>query len=294
MASSGLINPVTGRKYVKSWMIDELIESALDFYSWSEEVLGKKYFHRVEIIRSLHNQEALKAWKKRLGDPEYSAYISEKRNELLDRKERPYGIVTGAFRLDAPAWLLDCRMHLRQLGVYEELAEPYVGNEQGNQIVIWATGSIDNSISEGLIPNKGEALVVRISDWEFTSIVKEDVFFIPLREEHHYWVGSYYDRWPSDHSPSAEGKKQLMEAIEFVYKGSFVIKKHLSGTRPTVDDRRPLVGPWPGRNKHYIFNGMGTKGTSLAPFWARHLMSHIVSGTPLIELVNPSRYKSQP
>src|SRR5687768_1573757 len=79
IASSGLITPVTGRKYVKSWMIDEFIASSLDFYGWTEELLGKKYFHPVDIVRFLSHPEALLAWESRKGDPDYVNYISDKR-----------------------------------------------------------------------------------------------------------------------------------------------------------------------------------------------------------------------
>jgi hypothetical protein len=57
--SSGLITPVTGRRYVKSWMIDELMASAIDFYGYTEQLLGREYFKPVEILRFLNNDEIL-------------------------------------------------------------------------------------------------------------------------------------------------------------------------------------------------------------------------------------------
>jgi len=51
-----------------------------------------------------------------------------------------------------------------------------------------------------------------------------------------------------------------------------------------------LIGPYPGRPGHYIFNGVGTKGTSLAPFWSDALLTHILDGAPLSKEVSPSRY----
>src|SRR4030095_14969439 len=58
MASSGLINPVTGRRYVKAWMIDELIKKAIEFYTWTENLFGSTYFFPVDIVRFLSNEEA--------------------------------------------------------------------------------------------------------------------------------------------------------------------------------------------------------------------------------------------
>lgn len=293
MASSGLITPVTGRKYVKSWMIDEFIDAALDFYRWTEEVLGRQYFFNVDIIRFLSHPEALVAWKKRSSDPDYARYISTKRLEELDRMERPYGILTGSYRLDTPVWLKDVRAYLWGKNLFEERTVSFSESHPEFDSTIYATGAVGPVFSSGLVPNKGEALIVKMPEWNFPWIVKEEVFFVPLKEKDMFWVGSYYQRWPADSNPSIDGEQTLMNAIKEIYDGSFVVIEHLSGIRPTVDDRRPLIGPYPGHEGKYLFNGMGTKGTSLAPYWAEQLVSHLELGMPLDRLVNPNRYKSQ-
>lgn len=293
MASSGLITPVTGRKYVKSWMIDEFIASSLDFYKWTESFLGHTYFFPVEIVRFLSNSEALAAWEKRKNDPEYANYISDKRFEELDLLERPYGILTGGYRLDTPGWLTAVRNFLAEKDLFEEGIVTHDQIFPGYDGIIYATGAVGPSVSSGLIPNKGEALMVKMPEWRMPGIIKEEVFFIPLQEENMLWVGSHYQPWPQDSNPSKEGRHVLMQAIEHVYAGSFTVTEHLSGIRPTIDDRRPLIGPYPGHEGKYLFNGMGTKGTSLAPYWADHLVSHLVDNTPILKIVNPWRYSGQ-
>ncbi len=292
MASSGLITPITGRRYVKAWMIDELIEKTLEFYSWTEIWLGSSYFFPVDIVRFLSNHEALAAWKKRSEDPSYSAYISNKRFEDLDKLQRPYGILTGGYRLDSPGWLNAVRTFLLEKGLLKINFEPITDAIVETESTIYATGAVGKSFSTGIIPNKGEALIVKIPGWKLPGIVKEKVYFIPLKEKDMYWVGSYYLPWPEDANPTNEGKELLLEAISEVYPGEIELIDHLSGVRPTVDDRRPLVGPYPEHLGKYLFNGMGTKGTSLAPYWADQLVSHLVDGTPLLSIVNPSRYSA--
>lgn len=293
IASSGLITPVTGRKYVKSWMIDEFIDEALQFYNWTERLLGKRYFFPVEIIRFLSNPVALESWLKRKEDPEYIRYISNKQYEILDRLEKPYGIVTGGFKLEASQWLTDVRAFLKSKNL---LVEKRIDDQHTNEVfskIIFATGAVGTFVSNGLIPNKGEAIIVRMPDYKFPGIIKEDVYFIPLKEKDTYWVGSYYQPWPESPATSKAGKSLIIKAIENVYKGSFTIINHVSGIRPTVADRRPLIGPYPDSTSKYMFNGMGTKGTSLAPYWAKHLISHFVDGTDLMRIVHPSRYEDQ-
>jgi glycine/D-amino acid oxidase-like deaminating enzyme len=292
IASSGLITPVTGRKYVKSWMIDELLESALDFYRWSEHLLGEKFFSPVEIVRFLAHPEALSAWQKRSTDPEYNNFISAKRFEEIDRLNRPYGILTGGYRLDTTLWLDRVKNFFMTTGQFEELDQPYSASGEP-ETVIYATGALTYNDSPGLIPNKGEALVVRMPEWQFPAILKEELFVVPLRQDDLYWVGSYYEPWPEDGRPSPMGRAIIVEALEKIYKGSFSIISHLSGIRPTVKDRRPLVGSWPGHPGKYMFNGMGTKGTSLAPYWAAHLLNHLTEGAKVDKLVDPARFITQ-
>lgn len=293
MASSGLITPVTGRKYVKSWMIDDLLSAAIDFYDWTASLFSDHFFYPVEIIRFLSNPEALKAWEKRLDDPAYKDFISQKRYEELDFAERPYGVLTGGYRLDTPAWLAAARSFLKTRNMLIE--REYTPHENsGDDIVIYATGATGHLKSTGIIPNKGEALLARIPGWKYPAIVKEQVFFIPLAHDDLFWIGSYYEPWPGEPGASLAGKKLLMQALEEVFQSSFTIIDHLAGVRPTVTDRRPIVGLLKHHPANqFIFNGMGTKGTSLAPYWANHLVDHLLFSAPLSKAVSPARFENQ-
>jgi len=294
MASSGLINPITGRRYVKAWMIDDLIEKSIDFYTWTENLLSGTYFFPVDIVRFLSNDEARDAWKKRIDDPEYVTYISKKRFSELDQLKTPYGIVTGGYRLDTPSWLTAARNFLLDKKLLRLQFEPIIEDVVETGQIIFATGAATNVYSNGIIPNKGEVLIVKLPGWKLPGIVKEKVYFIPLKEKEMFWVGSYYQPWPGDPNPSEEGRTNLIEAISEFYTGEIEVIEHLSGVRPTVDDRRPLIGSIPGYPNKFLFNGMGTKGTSLAPYWSEQLLSHIFDTKPLPSIVNPARYSVIP
>jgi glycine oxidase len=293
-ASSGLIAPITGRRYVKAWMVDELVTKALDFYRWTEGVLDDSFFFPVEIVRYLSHPEAKLAWEKRLKDPEYADYISNKKYAILDELNRPYGILTGGYRLDTPGWIGAVRSFLQTKGMYNLLEKPFNLDGAKEGIKIFATGAVDFTFAFRIVPNKGEALLVYMPDWHISSVIKEEVFIVPLAKDGFYWIGSYYDPLPESPGKTEEGKKRLLEAIRKVYSGRLEVLNHYAGIRPTVNDRRPFIGLLPGESMHYIFNGMGTKGTSLTPYWADQLLSHITSGIPLPDEVSPMRYIPEP
>ena len=61
----------------------------------------------------------------------------------------------------------------------------------------------------------------------------------------------------------------------------FTVMEHLAGIRPANQERRPFVGLHPSYPSIGICNGMGTKGCSLAPYFANQLIEHCETGTPI-------------
>ncbi len=69
----------------------------------------------------------------------------------------------------------------------------------------------------------------------------------------------------------------------------FEIIGHVAGVRPAVKDRRPYIGASKKHSNLFIFNGLGTKGALLAPYWAEHLAEHLMLGKPLDAAVDTRR-----
>ena len=69
------MNPITGRRYVKSWMFDDLLKEAEQFYSNLETLLDCKVFHRIPIVRSLFNHQEEQDWWIRRQDQDYTPYM---------------------------------------------------------------------------------------------------------------------------------------------------------------------------------------------------------------------------
>ncbi len=65
---------------------------------------------------------------------------------------------------------------------------------------------------------------------------------------------------------------------------------HQAGLRPTVPDRRPLVGTHPTYQNLSVINGMGSRGVVMAPSAAKALVSHLIDNEPLPEEIDIKRY----
>ena len=75
-------------------------------------------------------------------------------------------------------------------------------------------------------------------------------------------------------SPSTSALKEVISC-------DFEVIDHLAGVRPTVKDRRPLLGKHNLHNHLYILNGLGTRGVLFAPYLSDKLYQYIENGIPL-------------
>jgi glycine/D-amino acid oxidase-like deaminating enzyme len=137
---------------------------------------------------------------------------------------------------------------------------------------------------------KGELLIIRARDLKLKEIVKSAVFLIPLGNDL-YKVGATYNREDKTNLPTEEAKEELVSELNKLITSSFEIVQHNAGIRPTVRDRRPLLGSHPNYKNMHILNGLGTRGVMLAPAMAADLFNCIENDTPLDATINIKRFK---
>ena len=65
---------------------------------------------------------------------------------------------------------------------------------------------------------------------------------------------------------------------------------HKASVRPANIERRPFVGFHPTYKNIGILNGMGTKGCSLAPFFAKQLTGHLINEDQILPEADINRF----
>ena len=106
-----------------------------------------------------------------------------------------------------------------------------------------------------------------------------------------YWIGSNYLWEFMDDQPTEQFRKQTELLLKTWLKIPFKIIDHKASVRPANIERRPFVGLHPQFPSIGILNGMGAKGTSLAPFFAYELVQHMVHGLPITDEANVGRFR---
>jgi len=305
-AAAGLINPVTGRRMVKTWMIDELLSFAEEAYAAIGGELQINCLKPARVIDFFPTAQMRLAFLKRLEeDPQYLELPSDEQAwNAQFRYDLGYGMVTHCYLADLPALLPAYRHRLLQQNALRPVAfNPAALTVEADQVryeditarhIIFCDGieSFHSPFFSRLpfAPNKGEALILDIPDWPqepatsaptlTTNIFKKGMTLAPWKDGL-FWVGSSYE-WSFTNPDPTETFRQRTEAfLRDWLKPSFRILHHIASIRPATLERRPFVGFHPLHPTVGILNGMGTKGCSLAPYFAHQLVEHMVNGKPI-------------
>ena len=138
---------------------------------------------------------------------------------------------------------------------------------------------------------KGELLIIKASNLDLDVILKSSIFVVPLGNDL-YKVGATYNWVDKTNYPTEVAKNELVENLKELITCDFEITEHRAGVRPTVKDRRPLVGTHYKYKNVHLLNGLGTRGVMLAPAMARDLYDHIENNIPLDIMIDIKRIKN--
>jgi glycine/D-amino acid oxidase-like deaminating enzyme len=128
--------------------------------------------------------------------------------------------------------------------------------------------------------NKGEMLLMEIEDLSPVHIYKKGLMLAPV-SENLWWLGSNYEWDYENDLPGKSFRESSENTLKNWLKIPYRIVEHKASLRPATIERRPFVGIHPHHPAIGILNGMGTKGCSLSPWFARQFCNNLINGTPI-------------
>ncbi|MBL6444932.1 FAD-binding oxidoreductase [Fulvivirga sp. 29W222] len=305
--AGGLYNPVTGRKMVKTWKADLLFPYLINFYKEMEQLCSSRFLVDIPIYRPFISMEEQNEWMGKSSTIEYAPYIKKVHcKSLYSFANDPFGgieLLQSGY-LDIPIFLESFRDYLssnEQLDdsqfesdslIVEKSFVRYKGTKARR--IIFCDGL--NSVKQGhfqwlpFSPVKGEVLRIK-SDFKLNNILNRGVFVVPL-ENGLFRVGSNYDNHDLTSVPTEKARAEITGRLSDLANISYDIVEQVAGIRPATRDRRPFLGLHPDYETIGVFNGLGTKGVSLAPYFSNHLMRFLEYGEELSSEVNINRYFS--
>jgi glycine oxidase len=305
--AAGLVNPIAGKRLARSWRVDELLPAAKEFYRSQEAQFGRQFFHEVPIVKLFSAIEEQNSWLARSADPAYAPYLQLHSADLPPAVAQQFGsiTITGGGWLDLPLFLSSARKQFGASGILRtetfditalDLTSGHpVYRLEAFEKVIFCEGHriTQNPFFNWLpvAPTKGEILDVTVPDLALNQVLTRGAYLVPIGEEL-FRVGATYNWREPNENPTEAGKAELMEKLESMLNLPVSVTDHKAGIRPAVRDRRPLIGWHPEHSQLGLFNGMGSKGVLLAPFFAQQLVNSISGNKTLDAEVDLIRYHS--
>ena len=307
--ASGIINPITGRKLVKSWQVDTLLPFAKQAYQELEKKLNQQFWYDKKIVWHIQDNALLNDFMGRsatLGYEKYIGKIGRKTDLKGFTNSLAYAEIEQAAQVNTSKLIACYRKFLQKNDLlisekmnYEELhlqENSVVWRDVKAKKVIFCEGykMLENPFFNylPLTPVKGEMLVIEAEHLELhEKMSKKKRFVVPWQKENQYWLGSSYIRKYKNELPTENERNMLTEDLKNMINVPYKILSHRAAIRPTNLHRKPFLGLHPKYKQLGIFNGLGTKGVSLSPFYAEHLVGFLENQKTLQNEVNIDRYK---
>ena len=301
--AAGMWNPISFRKVIPVWRDEACMQALNEAYPRYEKWLGAKFFFPMPIARVFPNEEYARLWKKKMDEGE--KWISLPDEAFEDPIIAPFGhgMVNEAGYVDMPVLLSAVRKELegQKVLLEEEYDEELLLLKEGKyhykdvqaKRVVLATGLAANELkvmSElPLNSNKGEVLEVVIEDYREDLVLNNGKWLQP-RGNGVYKLGATYDWQDTTLDLLPESKEMLLKRVRKMLSIPMEVTSHIAGQRPTVRDRRPLLGKLDD-HELYAFNGLGTRGVLIAPLLAKELFSYMEGNSDLHREANLQRFR---
>lgn len=306
VVAAGLYNPVILKRFSEVWKAKEQLEIALPIYAKIEKDLNIKIDYKLRIFRRFASIEEQNKWFTASDKPSLEDYLSTdlvKNNNTKIDAPFGFGEVLHAGRLDTETLIANYREFLRGNKQLQDVRFHYDAIQFYDDSIRyknWITSQIVFAEGFGLKQNphfkdipltgsKGEILTIKAPDLKINYAIKSSVFVIPLGNNL-YNIGSTYSHDDKSNVPTQAAKEELLVKLHTFIKCDFEVINHVAGVRPTVKDRRPLVGRHLKYQNLYLLNGLGTRGVMIAPYAAHKLFQLIENNQPLDNDIDINRF----
>ncbi|SEM67494.1 Glycine/D-amino acid oxidase [Chryseobacterium taichungense] len=304
--SAGIINPVVLKKFTTFWKAQEQIDFLKRTLNEIESYTGQNYLINAPIHRIFHDEKEKELWLKKSENDELKFFLDKNFDHLKVVKNDFYtGKVNQSARLDVNGFFVGLFGFLENQGCI--IKEKFKYSDLNSSLNTYKDFSYKNILfCEGMgvrqnpffldIPvnaNKGHHIKVNLSQPIPQNItIKKKHFLFPLNEKI-YFYGGTYDRDHLHHGIDDSAVEQLKKGLSEFYPYDFSIIEANFGLRPTVKDRRPIIGKHSKFQNMYVFNGLGARGILNGCYFSKSLFDHIEKNIPLPEEVSLERFASK-
>ena len=309
LIAGGLYNPVILKRFTGLANAQEQLDEMKSFYSNLPSELEGVFDFPMPVLRKFFSIEEQNNWFAASDKSTMAPFLSTK---LISKKysgiDSPFGygevMKTGFVDtkllvnnyhsfLDKKNWIRNESFNYSALEIKESSV---LYNDLESRNIVFCEGfGINKNPYFNHLPldgTKGELFIIRAENLNLDLIVNTSVFILPLGENL-YKVGATYNWQDKTDLPTDEGKLELVDRINEILNCEYEIISHYAGIRPTVKDRKPLLGVHLNHSNMFVLNGLGTRGVMQGPALAKELFQFIEHKVPIRTEYNIERIKKK-
>jgi glycine/D-amino acid oxidase-like deaminating enzyme len=304
--AGGIYNPVVLKRFTLVWDAEKQLQLLTPFYASIAQRIGVQVDFKLPMLRKLSSTEEQNNWFVAADKPGLTPFLSTSlRSSQFNGIHSPFhfGEVLHTGYVDVPLLLDQYQSYLRSKSLF--IHEPFVHADVQffeDYVLYHGVQSKNIVFAEGFAMHanpwfnhlpldgvKGELIIIKAPDLQLDQMVNSSVFILPLGEGI-YKVGATYNWDDKSNSPTQDGLEELISKLKEVISCEFELLHHYAGIRPTVKDRKPLVGTHPVYNRLHLLNGLGTRGVLLGPYLSDLLYQSIEHNQQLPAAIDIKRF----
>ncbi|MFZ9682945.1 MAG: NAD(P)/FAD-dependent oxidoreductase [Cephaloticoccus sp.] len=270
--AAGIINPVTGQRWVKTWRIDELWADTRAAYQAMAADFDVPLWRDLRIRRYWRTDKGQRSLRAKLERGVLAPWVTELAAD--------HAVLAPAGRVDVPALLAAARARWLAESRLTEAQFDWSAARAQEGWVIDCTGAFARSgpfASLGFAVSKGEVLRAPIPGLNASEVRHRGHWVLPDASGD-AWIGATHEPGVDDVRPTAAARAELLRSAEQLSGTVVEPSAHGVGLRLAARDMRPRVGVHPAQPRLGLLGALGSKGVLYAPWLARQWVEHLRDG----------------
>ncbi len=310
LVAGGMFNPVTGKHLGKTWLADKLFPYFFEYYQALEKELQASFFHPIGVFRPFSNEENKAYFARQMEHNDLYDYLELQAPDSL--LEQDIKSELGGLNTKMAGWV-DIKVMLEKIKEKLSSKGQYVLNEfvDYKQIKINSERVFYKDFEAKAIifcdgffaknnpwfswlpfnPVKGETVIAEVENYNVTKIMNQGKWVMPLGKNK-VRLGATYSWHRLDFENTDEAREELISKTGKFLKRPVKVLGQQAGVRPSTTDRRPFFGVHPKEKNVFCFNGLGTKGVSIAPFFVEQFLGFLSGEKDIHPEANIERFYS--
>jgi glycine oxidase len=300
--AAGLITPITGQRLALSWRVDDMLPVAQRFYADIETRTGKTFFHARPCVRLFASEAESANWAQRSQNPAFQKYASAAQPSPLVAADvadsSGGGFEMQAAQLDVAAYLEASAAHFPYVPsaldwqrdvTFGENSVTILGHKA--KLVISCEGfAVTRNPYFSWVPfrsAKGDVLTIRVERMSRAPVppvaLHRGIWVAPTSNPDVFRVGATYDWETLDQVPSVTARLEIEDKLTAFFRRPYTVIDHQAAVRPIMHESKARIGLHPAHPQLGYFNGLGSKGSLHAPWFAKCFAEFIAKGVPILE-----------